>query len=942
MKKQQLRFGIVFALLQVFAFNVKAQSLNGKNFSEDSLAGFDEQIVKIKAKTDHLTEYEYKAFLFKEKRRFINQKYGIANHNDDAIVWKTTATTSVQPGCSNVDFENGTFNGWTVAWGINGNSTTMAGCCPNLSGTVSQVINASGTDPYVPVLSLSSPFGGNKIAKINDDLAGAVVERISQTFSVTSSNAIFQFAYAGVLEDAAHTCASQPFINVSVLDSVGTILACPKIDIVAPSPSCTQPSSNTAGWISSGSVYYHDWEIRTIDLSPYIGTNITIQITVGDCAATAHFGYGYFDCKCSPLEVSSNNGVSSISLDATSNAPINVSTCGGGSVTISAPTGLNPYSWNGPPGSGVSNLTTQSFNSSTAGSYTLVMSPSGSCNGPITKNIVLHTTPNPTVTNITAQATCTNATGSGTVIVASGSYPFSYNWSPPVSTSSITIGLTPGIDYTVNVVDTFGCQNSTILSIASYTDAPTYTINPLSANLSCSSPTILVTAITATNTTAAWTHTTSTDFIATTSGSYTCVLTNTISSCTATVPITIGANTVTPSATFTVNCNSSNMVVLNASSTSGVALGWLVPPIPGSPVSNPGTTSASGVFTLNATNLSSGCKTTYTVQSELPTINVIPTPNTNIITCTNPTIQAMASATPTNASITWINGTSTLTTSSFQFPGQGTYTAVATSTAGCKTQSVITITTNTVAAVIVSSLSNTVSCATGSLNLTASPSTAGAYTYVWVPSNPTNTNSSFTVFDAGTYTLNALNTTNGCTTTATKNIEKETITADFVASSTSGQTPLSVTFTNTSINAVNYSWDFGNGLISNTTGTQSTIYNASGDYLVVLIAQNQTCADTTESIIHVELVIPNVFTPNGDGVNDIFGFEAKNVTDINFTLFDRWGKKIFETTQNGGIKWDGKTKGGAEVSDGTYFYIIKAKGVNDQPYEFKGTINVFR
>ena len=88
--------------------------------------------------------------------------------------------------------------------------------------------------------------------------------------------------------------------------------------------------------------------------------------------------------------------------------------------------------------------------------------------------------------------------------------------------------------------------------------------------------------------------------------------------------------------------------------------------------------------------------------------------------------------------------------------------------------------------------------------------------------------------------------------------------------------------------------------------------------------------------------MPNVFTPNGDGRNDVFTFHAINMGEINLTIFDRWGLKMFEGTDTGNIKWDGKNRGGHTVTDGTYFYIIKASGLDDAKYDLKGTVNVFQ
>jgi gliding motility-associated-like protein len=69
--------------------------------------------------------------------------------------------------------------------------------------------------------------------------------------------------------------------------------------------------------------------------------------------------------------------------------------------------------------------------------------------------------------------------------------------------------------------------------------------------------------------------------------------------------------------------------------------------------------------------------------------------------------------------------------------------------------------------------------------------------------------------------------------------------------------------------------------------------------------------------------LPNVFTPNGDGYNDYFTpfSDFSSVAKINLTIFDRWGKKVFETNDPA-INWDGKDRTTNQpCSDGVYFYI---------------------
>jgi len=246
-----------------------------------------------------------------------------------------------------------------------------------------------------------------------------------------------------------------------------------------------------------------------------------------------------------------------------------------------------------------------------------------------------------------------------------------------------------------------------------------------------------------------------------------------------------------------------------------------------------------------------------------------------------------------------------------------------------------------------------ITCATGSVSLNASSSVGGPYSYSWTPSVTTTTGTAYTATAAGNYTVVALNAANGCTATTSQAISMESISASFNANTYQGQMPLPVTFTNTSVvlntnpAGTNYTWSFGdgNGTASNDT-TVNHLYNSQGNFPVILTAINGFCSDTAVRYIKVDLIsvfeVPNVFTPNGDGKNDVFTFNAINMGEITLTIFDRWGLKMFEATETGNVRWDGKNKGGSTVTDGTYFYIIKATGLDDAKYDLKGSVNVFQ
>lgn len=90
------------------------------------------------------------------------------------------------------------------------------------------------------------------------------------------------------------------------------------------------------------------------------------------------------------------------------------------------------------------------------------------------------------------------------------------------------------------------------------------------------------------------------------------------------------------------------------------------------------------------------------------------------------------------------------------------------------------------------------------------------------------------------------------------------------------------------------------------------------------------------------LLMPNAFSPNGDGINDIYkpknGYQ--NITEFHAYIFNRWGQKLFEWTDPA-TGWDGTYKG-SPVKDGVYFCLVKAKGADGKIYNFKKDVNLLR
>lgn len=90
------------------------------------------------------------------------------------------------------------------------------------------------------------------------------------------------------------------------------------------------------------------------------------------------------------------------------------------------------------------------------------------------------------------------------------------------------------------------------------------------------------------------------------------------------------------------------------------------------------------------------------------------------------------------------------------------------------------------------------------------------------------------------------------------------------------------------------------------------------------------------------LEFPNVFTPNGDGINDIFcakdGYQS--IVSFQAVIFNRWGKKLYEWNDPSG-GWDG-TYNGKNVPAGAYYFVLRAQGADGVRYDQKKTINLLR
>ncbi|MFL5763980.1 MAG: PKD domain-containing protein [Bacteroidia bacterium] len=177
--------------------------------------------------------------------------------------------------------------------------------------------------------------------------------------------------------------------------------------------------------------------------------------------------------------------------------------------------------------------------------------------------------------------------------------------------------------------------------------------------------------------------------------------------------------------------------------------------------------------------------------------------------------------------------------------------------------------------------------------------------------------------------------------------------ASFMATPPLSAPGTAVSFTNNTTGAATYSWNFNDP--SSGTANTSTLandshtYAAEGSYCITMVATSAAgCTDTVVSCVIIAdeatIMIPNVFTPNGDGHNDIFYVTTTSVKELTVAIYDRWGLKIanWTSTDDSPNGWDGRTTSGIPATDGTYFYILHAKTLNDKEIDKQGYLQLLK
>ncbi len=608
--------------------------------------------------------------------------------------------------------------------------------------------------------------------------------------------------------------------------------------------------------------------------------------------------------------ICSNAVTATVNIVSTPTVAVNSTTlCNGGSATLTA-SGAATYSWNTGP-------TTASIAVSPTSTtiYTVTGTAGPGCVDTETASVIVFNTP-----SLSLNANTFNICGAQIATVIATASSGTYSWSTGATTSVITTAIA-GV-YNVTVTNQCGTavQSATVI----VGSGPTFSIVP-SASLICNNGTVTLNTSGSTGTVNWSTGANNTPTInVNTSGVYTATLTNPCGSAVYSISLGEGPGTFFNIAASSNTICSGGSVTLTASGTG--TFDWST----GATNTTAITVTNTGIYTATITNeCGNGISTFSVLNGPAPSISL-----TSGNFCSGETATITASGTASTYS--WSTG---LSSPIFTTTTAGIYSVVGTNSCGATTET-INVAFLIAPTVSVSSNVNLI-CPGESATLTASGNQSSA-TYTW--SSSTNTTNVEVVSAGGIYTVSNANICG--LADATISIVQSTLNPDFIFSPSGGIAPVSINFTNTSVNNSSNLWNFGNGT-NGTAANGNANYTSAGIYTVTLVIQNADgCFATVTRTIEITEsglgIIPELITPNGDGKNETF--EVKGIErypNSNLEIYNRWGnlvysKSNYDNSWDGSANFKGTSKGKLPV--GTYYFILN---LNDsEGKSFKGFVQL--
>jgi gliding motility-associated-like protein len=668
-------------------------------------------------------------------------------------------------------------------------------------------------------------------------------------------------------------------------------------------------------------------------VTPTITTTYSVISGVGTCTASA-------------VGTVSVSPITPITI-----TPSNTTICSGQTVTLSSSGGTGPYTWTASSGTNPTSTGTVNVTPITTTIYT-VISGIGIC----TVTAVASISVSPTLSVTITPSNTTICSGAGISLTANGAT--SYTWFPGLSTAP-SLSVTPVTTTTYSLMGTDGvCTKSATATV---------TVISVSTSVTASSPIYCVgispTTFTAGGATSySWSpgtdlsSTTGSVVAATPTITSTYSVTGTTSGCISTQTILI---TVPPISTIT--ATSSKSIICTGGSTTLTASGadtytWAPGAIASASISVTPTTTSSYSVVGKTTDGCFAIPAVITV-SVLPVIDTAITISSSTVCITN-TVSITTSTVASGLTYTWqptaaIQGVNT--TSGIVAHATNSSNVIYTVTIG----NGVCAATNTIQlkvlippkAINFITLNNDTVCVSGCVTFSSTTLGSQPMSYQWFYESGIGTSSVGIAPEAcypaaGSFSVTLI-TTNACGTDTL--VKSNYITVyDMPVVTASNDTTIKIGESGQIFASGGFSYNWSpnvNGTIACTTCSSTIIQPTVTTQYIVVVSNSPYCKVQDTVIVNVDVncgdfFIPNVFSPNGDGLNDVINVRGRCISTFNLQIFNRWGEKVFETSSLS-ESWDGTFRG-LKLETGVFIYKADGVSIDGQSFKLKGNITLLR
>ncbi len=634
-----------------------------------------------------------------------------------------------------------------------------------------------------------------------------------------------------------------------------------------------------------------------------------------------------------------------LTLTTTGNA---TTFCQGTASTVTAtPTGLTNYTF---IDAGVTILTNNTgvlpLTGLTAGTHTITCTATnGATQYATTSTLTITIAGSATATVSPAGPLTLCGGGSITLTASTGS---TYLWSNGATTSTISVAQAG--NYSVTVTYAGGCTSGSNTVTVSNGTPFTATITPATPPPVCAGDSVQLTATLGAS--YAWSNGKTTRSIyVKTAGSYYVVVTN-ASGCTSTSTSVLITTSPIPTATITPGGPVTIMQGQTATFTANASSGYLWST---NSAAQSITVGSAGTYWLKVQN-AAGC---YSLADSV-VLNVTSISSVSISSVGTTTICPGDSVELTSSIFfgnQWYKNNVALPNATSQIyfaKDAGSYTTKVTIPGNTLTSNAITVTLKAIPTTLIAV--NDSVCMGGTAELNVVPQPGVLYHWYTAPTggNYINTGSAYLTGPVQqTTTMYVDLNANGCVSVSRFPVVAYVYTEINPSFKTTeamkSETGYAITFTNTTTTTgLAYAWNFGDAQSQdNTSFDESPTHNftSEGNYTVILIATNsEGCSDSVVQVVDAtlahDLFLPSAFTPNNDGINDVFRLKGNGYSGASMAIINQWGQVVYKS-DNAAIGWDGTT-GSRTAQNGTYSYLVKITMNDGSVKSMKGNISLIK